>query len=253
MKKYVTIMVCILISLLTLNTSFAQPKINEAFTRGTTDEPDWIEIYNPASSQIDISGYKIYDNGGQSGSKPKMELPSGTVLEANGFFVKITADMSAADFGLGSGGDKVWLENAVGIVIDSVVIPALPDTASSYGRLPDGSENWQILIPRTRGSSNGTTDINDLIGKVLEYKLDQNFPNPFNPATTISYQIAKTGFVTLKVFNVLGKEVAALVNEIQNAGTYKIEFNGKNLVSGIYFYQLNAGSFSGTKKFTLMK
>ena len=93
---------------------------------------------------------------------------------------------------------------------------------------------------------------NDL-NLVSQYKLDQNFPNPFNPATTISYQIAKTGFVTLKVFNVLGREVAALVNEFQNVGSYNVKFDGKNLNSGIYFYQLNTGSFNETKKFILMK
>ena len=113
--------------------------------------------------------------------------------------------------------------------------------------------NWELLNTITRGTSNVPTDVKDDFNLVMEYKLDQNFPNPFNPSTTISYKIAKTGFVTLKVFNILGREVAALVNNFQNAGTYKIEFDGKNLVSGIYFYQLNAGSFSGTKKFTLMK
>jgi len=253
MKKNVILFLTVLFSFLLLGISYAQPVMNEAFSRGTTTEPDWIEIYNPSSSQIDISGYKIYDNGGQSGSKPKMEFPSGSVLESNGFFVIVTADGSAADFGLGSGGDKAWLEDVSGVLVDSIIIPAITDTAASFGRLPDGSDNWQLLIPRTRGSSNSATDVNDDFGSTFTYVLNQNYPNPFNPSTTISYQVAQTGFVTIKVFNILGKEVRSLVNEIQSAGSYRIKFDAKNLSSGIYLYQLNVGSFSETKKFTLMK
>lgn len=254
MKKIDTMLYCMSILFLLWGVSFAQPKINEAFSRGTTAEPDWIEIFNPSSSQIDISAYKIYDNGGQSGTKPKKLFPSGAVLPANGFYV-IVVDLTGdpSDFGLGSGGDKAWLEDASGTLLDSIVIPAITDTATSYGRLPDGSNNWQILNPRTRGTSNGATSVEDETNIISEFRLNQNFPNPFNPNTTISYQIAQTGFVTLKVFNILGKEVAFLVNEIQNAGSYKIEFDGKNLSSGIYLYQLNAGSFSETKKLTLIK
>ena len=254
MKKNVILFLLLIISFLFLEINYAQVKINEAFSRGTTAEPDWIEIYNLSSSSIDISAYKIYDNGGQSGTKPKKLFSSGAVLPANGFYV-IVVDLTGdpSDFGLSSGGDKAWLEDASGILLDSIVIPAITDTAASYGRLPDGSDNWQILNPRTRGTSNGATSIDEETNIISEFRLNQNFPNPFNPSTTISYQIAQTGFVTLKVFNILGKQVASLVNEIQSAGSYKIEFNGKNLNSGIYFYQLNAGSFSETKKFTLMK
>jgi hypothetical protein len=254
MKKIDTMLYCMSILFLLWGVSFAQPKINEAFSRGTTAEPDWIEIYNSSSSQIDISAYKIYDNGGQSGTKPKKLFPSGALLPANGFYV-IMVDLTGdpSDFGLGSGGDKAWLEDVSGVLVDSIIIPAITDTAASFGRLPDGSNNWQLLIPRTRGSSNSATDVNDEFGSTFTYVLNQNYPNPFNPSTTISYQIAQNGFVTLKLFNILGKEVAFLVNEIQNAGSYKIEFDGKNLSSGIYLYQLNVGSFSDTKKLTLMK
>jgi hypothetical protein len=254
MKKNFILFLSLLFSFLWLEISYAQPMINEAFSRGTTAEPDWIEIYNPLSSQIDISGYKIYDNGGQSGSKPKKLFPAGTILPAKGFYV-IVVDLTGdpSDFGLGSGGDKAWLEDASGTLLDSIVIPAITDTATSYGRLPDGSDNWQILNPRTRGSSNGATDVNDEFGSTFTYVLNQNFPNPFNPSTTISYKIAQPGFVNLKVYNILGKEVASLVSEIQSAGSYKVEFEGKNLSSGIYLYQLSAGSFRETKKFTLMK
>ena len=86
-----------------------------------------------------------------------------------------------------------------------------------------------------------------------DYSLYQNFPNPFNPTTNIKYQIPVTGEVTLKVFNVLGKNVATLVNETQQAGTYTVMFNSTGLSSGIYFYQLKSGKFLETRKFIVLK
>lgn len=86
-----------------------------------------------------------------------------------------------------------------------------------------------------------------------KYSLSQNYPNPFNPTTTINYQISKVSKVTLKVYDVLGKEVKTLVDEIKESGQYSVKFNGSNLASGVYFYKITAGSFSDTKKFILMK
>lgn len=84
------------------------------------------------------------------------------------------------------------------------------------------------------------------------YVLHQNFPNPFNPATTIQYSIPTSGFVTLKIYNLLGAEIEILVSKQQIAGTYRIQFNGEGFPSGIYFYQLRAGSFSATKKLVIV-
>jgi len=85
------------------------------------------------------------------------------------------------------------------------------------------------------------------------FMLQQNYPNPFNPTTTIKYEIPKANFVTIKVFNILGKEVASLVNENKKAGDYNVEFNANKLSSGVYFYRIKAGSFVETKKLILMK
>ena len=85
------------------------------------------------------------------------------------------------------------------------------------------------------------------------FELCQNYPNPFNPITTISYQIAKSGFVSVKVYDVLGKEVSTLVNEIKNPGEYSVNFNANNLPSGIYFYLLTMGNAVDTKKMILLK
>ena len=85
------------------------------------------------------------------------------------------------------------------------------------------------------------------------YKLDQNFPNPFNPSTKIRYSIAKASRVTLKIYDILGREVQTLVNEMQAPGQYTLTFNAQNLASGIYFYRLSAGNFSEVKKLMLLK
>jgi hypothetical protein len=88
-----------------------------------------------------------------------------------------------------------------------------------------------------------------------EFTLDQNYPNPFNPSTNIGYQLAAGSFVSLKVYDILGKEVAVLVNEYQTAGSHSIQMFAEkyNLTAGIYFYRLTAGNYSSTKKMLLLK
>ena len=98
-----------------------------------------------------------------------------------------------------------------------------------------------------------STDVEDTEQSPSEFSLSQNFPNPFNPATTINYQIPELSFVTLKVYDVLGNEIITLVNEEKTAGSYDLEFNAASLSSGVYFYRLQAGSFVETKKMVLMK
>ncbi|MBI4810167.1 MAG: T9SS type A sorting domain-containing protein [Ignavibacteriales bacterium] len=91
----------------------------------------------------------------------------------------------------------------------------------------------------------------------VKFELSQNYPNPFNPTTIINYQLPIANLVTLKVYDVLGREVATLVNEKKEAGRYEVEFNASNLSSGVFFYRLSAsgraGDFLSTKKFILIK
>ena len=85
------------------------------------------------------------------------------------------------------------------------------------------------------------------------YVLGQNYPNPFNPVTIIKYSIPRSSHISLKVFDVLGNEIATIVNGMKQAGNYAVSFNGKSLASGVYVYQLKADGFTGTKKFVLLK
>jgi len=100
----------------------------------------------------------------------------------------------------------------------------------------------------------GVTEVEDA-AVPQEFSLEQNYPNPFNPTTNIKFKISDYGLVTLKVYDVLGNEVATLVNEEKDAGSYKVEFSTSTLqlTSGIYFYTLSAGNFKETKKMILMK
>lgn len=97
------------------------------------------------------------------------------------------------------------------------------------------------------------TGINDNLQAAKEFRLDQNFPNPFNPLTHISYSISNAGHVQLKVFDVLGKEVTTLVDRFENAGEHRTEFNAASLSSGVYFYRITSGSYSAIKKMVLIK
>ncbi len=89
--------------------------------------------------------------------------------------------------------------------------------------------------------------------RLYEYQLEQNYPNPFNPSTLINYSIKSPGLITLKVYDILGVEVAELVNEVKEAGNYSVNFNASDLPNGIYFYRIIAGNFVDTKKLILLK
>ncbi|MBS1494799.1 MAG: T9SS type A sorting domain-containing protein [Bacteroidetes bacterium] len=111
-------------------------------------------------------------------------------------------------------------------------------------------------ILKTTNGGETISDIRNVNSNVPEnYSLSQNYPNPFNPSTRINYELRNSNFILLKIFDLLGKEVATLVNEKQNAGSYAVDFNSTvfNLPSGIYFYTLNTGEFKETRKMILIK
>lgn len=131
-------------------------KINEIYSRGVPTDPDWVEIYNGGTTTTDIGGYKIYDSGGQSGSKPKMTIPTGTTIAAGAYFVIVTDIASTIDpsgFGLSSGGEEVWLEDKTGTVIQDITFPAM-DVTQTYSRIPNGGDTWALTSNITKGAAN---------------------------------------------------------------------------------------------------
>ncbi len=97
------------------------------------------------------------------------------------------------------------------------------------------------------------SQINYMEPAVIRYSLSQNYPNPFNPITNINYSVPDRQFVQMKVYDILGREVVTLVNEEKKAGNYSIQFDASRISSGVYFYQMKAGSYSVTKKLILLK
>jgi hypothetical protein len=111
-----------------------------------------------------------------------------------------------------------------------------------------------VLVYGNKSNQNDKLMENDnSVPQVFELK--QNYPNPFNPATVISFSIPNISTVTLKIYSITGKEITTLINEEKRPGEYSVYFDASlyGLSSGVYFYQLTAGTYSATKKFTLLK
>ncbi len=157
--------------------------------------------------------------------------------------------------------------NPSSIVIDS---SGITDTVYAYSKLNKDLELgriyfWRVSGTNQYGTSNWSnifrfktitaTEVADQVVQPKDYELSQNYPNPFNPTTVINYQISKPGLVTLKVYDILGREAATLVNKEQQAGSYSVQLSADkfNLNSGIYFYQLRSGAFIQTKKMIILK
>jgi len=117
------------------------------------------------------------------------------------------------------------------------------------GSLEDPTNKYVLNFIATTDPTLSVRD-NSLIES---YNLSQNYPNPFNPSTKINYKIEEPGLVQLKVYNVLGVEVATLVNAQQNSGNYTADFNAAKLSSGVYFYSLSVNNFTQTRKMILEK
>ena len=116
-----------------------------------------------------------------------------------------------------------------------------------------GFDRVSPLVQAMRWFGADVVDVENEISSPANFQLNQNYPNPFNPSTVISWQLAVRSFVTLKVYDILGNEVATLVNEEKPAGNYKTDFKENNLASGVYFYTLRAGSFVQSRKMILLK
>lgn len=144
------------------------------------------------------------------------------------------------------GGAATWDE-----VINSV------STTFSYVLTVAGTYNYKCIphFPSMVGTINATvSSITQTSSSFPEvYSLNQNFPNPFNPSTSIKFDIVNAGFVKVKVYNNLGKEVSTIVNENLSAGSYQVNWNAAGLTSGVYFYRLETVDYVATKKMLLVK
>ena len=124
--------------------------------------------------------------------------------------------------------------------------------------------DYRIFVEAQDEAGNTSTDSMDVKFKngivpvksasiITEYRLDQAFPNPFNPSTTITYEIPRQEEVSIILYDLLGREIAILLNEVKHAGRYTLKISGSNLSSGVYLYRMRTGSFISTKKVLLLK
>ncbi|MFC1569437.1 CotH kinase family protein [bacterium] len=242
------------------------------------DPGDWLELYNITENTVDISGWKLLDENESTGFR----IPSNTVVAPNDYvvlcqdveefsqlFPEIKNAIGDLGFGLNNAGELIRLTNSDGILVDSVAY----DDASPWPVQPDGkgpalmlrdpqldnssAQNWMSSNKYgTPGKENRflNVSVESAIEIPKEFQLNQNFPNPYNQATVISYQLSAVSRVKVEVFDVLGREIAVLVNEIQEAGPCQIHLEMNQFASGLYFYRLQAGSeFSEIKKMILIR
>ena len=160
------------------------------------------------------------------------------------------AEFKVERFKIGDGGD--W--STIGLVSGNGTTTINHSYSYTDRGLLSGTYHYRLK----QIDYNGNFEYFNLTNKVVigipeKCSLSQNYPNPFNPSTTIQYSIPKDGDITIKVFDLSGKEVMTVINEYKTAGSYSININGNNLSSGIYYYMLTAGDFVSTKKMTLIK
>jgi uncharacterized delta-60 repeat protein len=208
--------------------------------------------YNSAGTQQWVKYY----NGAGNGTDAANDL----ILDAAGNIL-----ITGNSMGLGTGnnyitmrynpsGTQIWLQTYLG-----------PGNASDIANTIALGTNGVVYITGTsEGSGSGldyatvkyaqTVGVQNVNSEIPErFSLEQNYPNPFNPVTNIGLRIADFGFVSLKVYDISGKEVAVLVNEEMNAGVYNVSFEAANLASGTYFYRLEVNGFSDVKKMIVVK
>ncbi|MCW8961012.1 MAG: DUF1028 domain-containing protein [Ignavibacteriaceae bacterium] len=201
-------------------------------------------VVDPFLSQIEVSPDTLPADGTSQAVITISPKNNSDTLLASGMQVVLSNTgagllSSVTDLGDGTYEATVTAPIAIGTDTISAIVISGADTVSIF---------WNAIITYVN-----PTSINENLTSPDKFYLYQNYPQPFNPSTTIKYQIPKTSFVSLKVFDALGREVVTLVNEEKTYGNYEVEFDGSALTSGIYFYTLKAGGYKNTKKMLLIK
>jgi hypothetical protein len=183
-------------------------------------------------------------------SKVKLDWRTATEMNNKGFEIERLQDSKIERLKDLPTGQAGWLK--IGFVNGH----GTTTEPNSYSFIDESIQSGKYQYRLKQIDFDGSFEYSDIVEVDIApstYSLSQNYPNPFNPSTTIKYSISNAGIVTLKEFDVLGKEVATLVNEEKPAGNYEVEFDGRELTSGVYFYQLKSGEFIQTKKMLLLK
>ena len=219
-----------------------------------------------SGSNIDLSTINYNNNGGSNFPLP-VELTSfsasiknksvnlvwHTATEVNnyGFEIEKTSPRPSPYQGEGGEAGSGWVK--VGFVKGSGNSNSANEYSYTDKTVATGKYIYRLKQIDNDGKYEYSKEVEVDLGKPTTFALNQNYPNPFNPTTSIEYSVVGSQYVSLKVFNVLGKEVAVLVNEKQEPGVYTVNFSSANLSGGVYLYRLQAGDFVQTKKMILLK
>ena len=251
----------------------------------TGNNNDTVKYYNPPGSQnlITKAGYKFigmnifnyYNNVSPQPSDPLSNTETYRFLSGywrtgeswinpiSGQATKKTYSgdpVSGTGWNMTNGGDRRFAQsfgpfnmnpNDTQSIIVAQVIARGSSNLNSITQLRALADHVQDVYDENFQSALAVQNISTEIPD--EFSLEQNYPNPFNPITNLEFGISDLGFVSLKVYDILGKEVVTLVNEKLSPGNYKVEFDGSGLTSGVYFYKLTAGEFTETKRMMLIK
>jgi hypothetical protein len=241
------------------------------------DPGDWVELYNALSVPVNLSGWVFRDGNDLNG----YIIPQGTMLESGEYLVlcreklKFTAVFPDAAhvagdfvFGLSNSGDNLRLYNSEGNLVDQLNYgdtdpwPAEPDGNGPTLALKNPESDNSYYINWAASSRHGTPGerndvyslgVNDDNVEPKEFSVGQNFPNPFNPCTAITFNIPEDSHVTVKVYTILGQRVATLLDRKCSAGLNSIIFRPSGLASGIYFYTVKAGSHFEKRQMLYLK
>jgi hypothetical protein len=219
-------------------------------------------FFNDKTTWPYISLKSLYDS-----TDPGFLIPPTNQVGIKSFLLRKWTDNSDTTWAFDPHADvnQVWPTNEqmryTNLTLKTAGMGAFPlgDLYRWWGNQPTMYANWKAQSASEDQTildwlTNGITGVEgEAVGHPLEFELSQNYPNPFNPTTQISYSVPQKDRVTLKVFNVLGMEVATLFSGIQDAGKHAVTFDATKVSSGVYFYRLQAGSVSITKKMLFMK
>ena len=201
------------------------PAISGSYTIGSINHP-WIKFGN--RGELDFKEYRIYK---RKQNEPQFQYVATVGSNSNEF-----VDYDEIVFvggGVPINGEKLSYHVKSVDLSDQLSIPSNQINYWVEGQIPDSPVK------------------NDI--KPDKYSISQNYPNPFNPVTKINFALPKQGFVTLKIYDIAGREIKTLVNEFKQIGYYSVDFNGSSLSSGVYFYKIQSGNFVSVKRMVLIK
>jgi hypothetical protein len=230
---------------------------NEAgYTDPAGEHDDWVEIYNASQSAIDLGGMFLTD---KPDNLDKWAFPSGTMIDPGGFLLvwcdedgdKDQAGLHA-DFKLSAGGEYIALVDIDSISIIDELTFGEQTTDISYGRSYDGGSSWKSFDSPTPGYSNLMTNMEQLIPRTSA--LNPNYPNPFNPQTTIDFQLSRPGDVDLCIYDLKGNKVSVLLHDTRQSGYHRLQWNAERYASGVYLAILRVNDqLIGSQKMLLIK